>query len=92
MVYYGFCQPAKVAADYRHGTGHGVGAALHVHEIPPYIGQRFDATLALDYGMLQGSSQRIIHSEVLAPALIQENRDPLQAGLFVSCHLLAAFF
>ena len=92
MLYYGFCQPAKVAADYRHGTGHGVGAALHVHEIPPYIGQRFDATLALDYGMLRGSSQRIIHLEVLAPALIQENRDPLQAGLFVTCHLLAAFF
>ena len=36
----------QVAVDYRHGTGHGVGAALAVHEIPPYIGQRFEAGFA----------------------------------------------
>ena len=31
--------------DYRHGTGHGVGAALAVHEFPPYVGQRWDPKL-----------------------------------------------
>ncbi|CAE7623539.1 APP2 [Symbiodinium pilosum] len=42
----------EVAADYRHGTGHGVGAALHVHEIPPYIGQRFENRDPLQAGMI----------------------------------------
>eukprot|EP00439_Symbiodinium_sp_Y106_P048735 s561_g6.t1 len=42
----------EVAADYRHGTGHGVGAALAVHEIPPYIGQRFENRDPLKAGMI----------------------------------------
>ena len=41
------CKSPEVAADYRHGTGHGVGAALAVHEIPPYIGQRFETSSEL---------------------------------------------
>ncbi|OLP97088.1 putative Xaa-Pro aminopeptidase P [Symbiodinium microadriaticum] len=42
----------EVAVDYRHGTGHGVGAALAVHEIPPYIGQRFENRDPLKAGMI----------------------------------------
>ena len=30
---------AARAQDYRHGTGHGVGAFLCVHEGPHYVGQ-----------------------------------------------------
>lgn len=28
----------QVGMDYKHGTGHGVGHFLNVHEMPPYIG------------------------------------------------------
>lgn len=30
----------KEGLDYRHGTGHGVGHFLNVHEYPPYIGMK----------------------------------------------------
>lgn len=38
--------------DYAHGTGHGVGAALHVHEGPAAIAQRWDNTQPLRPGMV----------------------------------------
>eukprot|EP00435_Cladocopium_sp_Y103_P009877 s1402_g2.t1 len=41
-----------VGHDYRHGTGHGVGAALAVHEMPPYVGQKWDKQDALQAGMI----------------------------------------
>ncbi|MCB9994272.1 MAG: aminopeptidase P family protein [Hyphomicrobiaceae bacterium] len=39
-----------VGLDYRHGTGHGVGAFLGVHESPPGIGPRY--TMPLEAGMI----------------------------------------
>lgn len=38
--------------DYRHGTGHGVGAALAVHEGPQGIAQRYDNKTPLEPGMI----------------------------------------
>jgi len=38
--------------DYRHGTGHGVGAALNVHEGPQGISPRFGNMTALLPGMI----------------------------------------
>lgn len=38
--------------DYAHGTGHGVGAALHVHEGPAAIAQRWENTQPLLPGMV----------------------------------------
>lgn len=37
----------KMGLNYRHGTGHGVGAALNVHEGPQSISARFGNTQAL---------------------------------------------
>eukprot|EP00929_Paragymnodinium_shiwhaense_P036672 TRINITY_DN19616_c0_g4_i1.p1 TRINITY_DN19616_c0_g4~~TRINITY_DN19616_c0_g4_i1.p1 ORF type:complete len:747 (-),score=158.92 TRINITY_DN19616_c0_g4_i1:159-2303(-) len=42
----------EAGLDYRHGTGHGVGAALAVHEGPMSISQRFNITTELDSGMI----------------------------------------
>ncbi|MCB1518292.1 MAG: aminopeptidase P family protein [Hyphomicrobiaceae bacterium] len=39
-----------VGLDYRHGTGHGVGAFLGVHESPPGIGPRY--TMIIESGMI----------------------------------------
>lgn len=38
--------------DYRHGTGHGVGAALAVHEGPQSISYRFENNTSLEAGMI----------------------------------------
>jgi len=38
--------------DYAHGTGHGVGAALNVHEGPQSISPRFGNTQKLEEGMV----------------------------------------
>ena len=35
----------QLGLDYRHGTGHGVGAALNVHEGPHSISKRCGLTL-----------------------------------------------
>lgn len=42
----------KIGLDYRHGTGHGVGAALNVHEGPQSISFRFGNTTPLQSGMI----------------------------------------
>ncbi|KAF5746740.1 hypothetical protein HS088_TW06G00914 [Tripterygium wilfordii] len=42
----------KIGLDYRHGTGHGVGAALNVHEGPQSISHRFGNMTALEKGMI----------------------------------------
>ncbi|WOL04239.1 putative Xaa-Pro aminopeptidase P [Canna indica] len=42
----------KIGLDYRHGTGHGVGAALNVHEGPQSISFRFGNMTALQNGMI----------------------------------------
>lgn len=42
----------KVGLDYRHGTGHGVGAALNVHEGPQSISYRFGNLTPLVNGMV----------------------------------------
>ncbi|KAL8159507.1 hypothetical protein V2J09_001044 [Rumex salicifolius] len=42
----------KVGLDYRHGTGHGVGAALNVHEGPQSISFRFGNLTPLREGMI----------------------------------------
>ncbi|KAK7284665.1 hypothetical protein RJT34_19415 [Clitoria ternatea] len=42
----------KVGLDYRHGTGHGVGAALNVHEGPQSISHRFGNLTSLVNGMV----------------------------------------
>ncbi|KAK9735416.1 hypothetical protein RND81_04G204600 [Saponaria officinalis] len=42
----------KVGLDYRHGTGHGVGAALNVHEGPQSISFRFGNLTPLQKGMI----------------------------------------
>ncbi|KAG6516568.1 hypothetical protein ZIOFF_027033 [Zingiber officinale] len=42
----------KIGLDYRHGTGHGVGAALNVHEGPQSISFRYGNTTALQKGMI----------------------------------------
>ncbi len=36
----------QLGLDYRHGTGHGVGAALNVHEGPHSISKRCAPTLS----------------------------------------------
>eukprot|EP00195_Chlamydomonas_chlamydogama_P009509 CAMPEP_0202892282 /NCGR_PEP_ID=MMETSP1392-20130828/2027_1 /ASSEMBLY_ACC=CAM_ASM_000868 /TAXON_ID=225041 /ORGANISM="Chlamydomonas chlamydogama, Strain SAG 11-48b" /LENGTH=683 /DNA_ID=CAMNT_0049576179 /DNA_START=304 /DNA_END=2355 /DNA_ORIENTATION=- len=38
--------------NYRHGTGHGVGAALNVHEGPQSISSRYHITTPLQAGMV----------------------------------------
>ncbi|XP_071725503.1 aminopeptidase P2 [Rutidosis leptorrhynchoides] len=42
----------KVGLDYRHGTGHGVGAALNVHEGPQSISFRFGNMTPMLKGMI----------------------------------------
>ncbi|KAI9098950.1 hypothetical protein K1719_024717 [Acacia pycnantha] len=42
----------KVGLDYRHGTGHGVGAALNVHEGPQSISYRYGNLTSLQEGMV----------------------------------------
>lgn len=42
----------KIGLDYRHGTGHGVGAALNVHEGPQSISFRFGNPTPLQKGMI----------------------------------------
>ncbi|GJN24865.1 hypothetical protein PR202_gb12635 [Eleusine coracana subsp. coracana] len=42
----------KIGLDYRHGTGHGVGAALNVHEGPQSISYRYGHLTALQKGMI----------------------------------------
>lgn len=42
----------KIGLDYRHGTGHGVGAALNVHEGPQSISFRFGNQTPLLKGMI----------------------------------------
>ncbi|GER55390.1 Xaa-pro aminopeptidase [Striga asiatica] len=42
----------KIGLDYRHGTGHGVGAALNVHEGPQSISFRFSNMTPLLKGMV----------------------------------------
>ncbi|XP_042049816.1 aminopeptidase P2-like [Salvia splendens] len=42
----------KIGLDYRHGTGHGVGAALNVHEGPQSISFRFGNMTPLLRGMI----------------------------------------
>jgi len=42
----------KDGLDYRHGTGHGVGAALNVHEGPQGISSRYSNTTGLKEGMI----------------------------------------
>ncbi|MQL95792.1 hypothetical protein Taro_028464, partial [Colocasia esculenta] len=42
----------KIGLDYRHGTGHGVGAALNVHEGPQSISFRFGNMSPLRKGMI----------------------------------------
>ncbi|RYR52491.1 aminopeptidase P2 isoform X1 [Arachis hypogaea] len=42
----------KVGLDYRHGTGHGVGAALNVHEGPQSISYRYGNLTPLVNGMI----------------------------------------
>ncbi|CAD5174420.1 aminopeptidase P2 [Musa acuminata AAA Group] len=42
----------KIGLDYRHGTGHGVGAALNVHEGPQSISFRYGNMTALQKGMI----------------------------------------
>nr|GMD45351.1 probable Xaa-Pro aminopeptidase P [Ipomoea batatas]GMD46844.1 probable Xaa-Pro aminopeptidase P [Ipomoea batatas] len=42
----------KVGLDYRHGTGHGVGAALNVHEGPQGISFRFGNMTPMVPGMV----------------------------------------
>ncbi|KAL5986600.1 Aminopeptidase P2 [Asimina triloba] len=42
----------KIGLDYRHGTGHGVGAGLNVHEGPQSISFRYGNMTALQKGMI----------------------------------------
>ncbi|XP_015875200.2 aminopeptidase P2 [Ziziphus jujuba] len=42
----------KIGLDYRHGTGHGVGAALNVHEGPQSISYRYGNMTPLQEGMI----------------------------------------
>ncbi|KAK4748832.1 hypothetical protein SAY87_015418 [Trapa incisa] len=42
----------KIGLDYRHGTGHGVGAALNVHEGPQSISYRYGNFTSLRQGMI----------------------------------------
>ncbi|EPS67046.1 hypothetical protein M569_07730, partial [Genlisea aurea] len=42
----------KIGLDYRHGTGHGVGAALNVHEGPQSISFRYGNVTPLLKGMV----------------------------------------
>ncbi|XP_068647791.1 aminopeptidase P2 [Aristolochia californica] len=42
----------KIGLDYRHGTGHGVGAALNVHEGPQSISFRYGNMTGLQVGMI----------------------------------------
>ena len=42
----------EAGLDYRHGTGHGVGAALNVHEGPHSISPRFANPTPLQAGMI----------------------------------------
>ena len=43
----------EAGLDYSHGTGHGVGAALNVHEGPHSISPRFGNLTPLKEGMVK---------------------------------------
>ncbi|CAI5464864.1 unnamed protein product [Closterium sp. Yama58-4] len=47
--------------DYRHGTGHGVGAALNVHEGPQSISPRFGNATPLQAGMVVSNEPGFYH-------------------------------
>lgn len=65
--------PSQVGHDYRHGTGHGVGAALAVHEMPPYVGQKWDPKRRF---FCRCRSSRFPH---LAARETKDKRDALKA-------------
>ena len=46
----------QMGMDYGHGTGHGVGAALNVHEGPISISPRFSNTEPLKAGMVRAAA------------------------------------
>ena len=45
--------------DYRHGTGHGVGSCLNVHEGPAGISKRASAMVPLKRGMIITNGERV---------------------------------
>ncbi|GJP42339.1 hypothetical protein CLOM_g1914 [Closterium sp. NIES-68] len=51
----------SMGLDYRHGTGHGVGAALNVHEGPQSISPRFGNATPLQAGMVLSNEPGFYH-------------------------------
>lgn len=47
----------EVGLDYQHGTGHGVGCCLNVHEGPQSIGTRIRSETFLIPGMILSDGQ-----------------------------------
>jgi len=62
--------------DYRHGTGHGVGAALNVHEGPHSISPRFGNTTPMMPGM-------VVSNE---PGYYEDGAFGIRIEHLLSCH------
>ena len=54
----------QAGLDYQHGTGHGVGAALNVHEGPQSISARFANTEPLRAGMVLSNEPGFYDAEL----------------------------
>ncbi|WP_226580768.1 aminopeptidase P family protein [Acuticoccus sediminis] len=73
--------------DFKHGTGHGIGAALAVHEGPASISRR--GTTALETGMILSNEPGDYHTGAFGirienVCLVREARVPL--GGSIPCH------
>jgi Xaa-Pro aminopeptidase len=59
----------QAGLDYRHGTGHGVGAALNVHEGPQGVSPRYGNTTPLQSGMVVSNEPGYVRGWVHRPPL-----------------------
>jgi len=74
----------QAGLDYLHGTGHGVGAALNVHEGPMSISTRYHNTVGLRAGMVVSNEPGYYESGAfgirIENLLVVRTRDAAYAG------------
>ena len=68
----------EAGLDYRHGTGHGVGAFLNVHEGPCGIGYRpRPDDMGLEPGMILSDGKYMLHSYYLTQTPVYATDKPV---------------
>ncbi len=89
----------SIGLDYAHGTGHGVGAALCVHEWPPSLSHRPAAAYAFEPGMVLSNEPGCYESGAYGLRLenlievVQDERYPnfLRFDTLTLCPIEASF-